>query len=174
MGTEEEKVEPLVWGEGYEPKGIRWTLNNKEYMMVDDEACAFNEWIAYRHSDGQWVSLRKATEEDKRRLLLLGVETKEHQREKYKGRCLTCIHWKGDKENQWEMIKRDPKCMDLSFQGWPLDGECSYNMYWLYIESEDGSGKALVDANFGCVYWKDEEKGEKERNNHGIDSKSKR
>lgn len=48
----------------FEPKGYRFSdLNSKREMMLVSEG-EWNGWLVYRHPDGQWVTLRKATEED--------------------------------------------------------------------------------------------------------------
>jgi hypothetical protein len=50
----------------YEPKGTRFEANGKEMMLVlDNEPRAeLHGWLLYRHPDGQWVTLRKATDAD--------------------------------------------------------------------------------------------------------------
>lgn len=35
-------------------------------MLLIDEGESFGGWLCYRHPDGQWVTLRKATEADRR------------------------------------------------------------------------------------------------------------
>lgn len=47
----------------YEPKGYKFRdARNGEMMLVYEGE--WKDWLAYRHPDGQWVSLRKATPED--------------------------------------------------------------------------------------------------------------
>lgn len=50
----------------YEPKGITFHSNGKEMMLVYDNEprVEMRGWLLYRHPDGQWVSLRKATDAD--------------------------------------------------------------------------------------------------------------
>lgn len=61
----------------YEPKGIRFfdRRNDREMLLVgDDEPQAgWRGWLFYRHPDGQWVSLRKATDEDRKAIDSFGV-----------------------------------------------------------------------------------------------------
>ena len=49
----------------YEPKGIRFfdAISNRQMILVA-EGESFAGWLCYRHPDGQWVSLRKANEDD--------------------------------------------------------------------------------------------------------------
>lgn len=49
-----------------EPKGFKFYSQSmkKQMMLVQDEASSWNGWIVYKHPDGQWVSLRKATDAD--------------------------------------------------------------------------------------------------------------
>jgi hypothetical protein len=50
--------------EHYEPKGLKfYDHNSKREMMLVTEGHA-KDWIVYRHPDGQWVTLRKATDDD--------------------------------------------------------------------------------------------------------------
>lgn len=55
----------------YEPHGIRFfdAVSNREMILVADGE-PFAGWLCYRHPDGQWVTLRKATEEDRNNLLI--------------------------------------------------------------------------------------------------------
>lgn len=47
----------------YEPKGYKFRdARNGEMMLVYEGE--WKGWLAYRHPDGQWVSLRKATPAD--------------------------------------------------------------------------------------------------------------
>jgi len=50
----------------YEPSGIRFfdAANNREMLLVQDEKAPFNGWLCFRHPDGQWVTLREATQND--------------------------------------------------------------------------------------------------------------
>ena len=36
----------------------------QEMMLVQDDSSEWNGWLVYKHPDGQWVSLRKATDAD--------------------------------------------------------------------------------------------------------------
>ena len=49
--------------ENLEPKGIRFIDKNQGEMILVSEG-EYEGWLCYRHPDGQWVSLRKATEDD--------------------------------------------------------------------------------------------------------------
>jgi hypothetical protein len=51
----------------YEPQGIRMFScgANCEVMYCTDPTSCFKDWVLYKHPDGQWVSLRKATDVDK-------------------------------------------------------------------------------------------------------------
>ncbi len=50
--------------EPYEPKGTRFhdAASGREMLYVLEGH--MKGWICYRHPDGQWVTLREATEED--------------------------------------------------------------------------------------------------------------
>jgi hypothetical protein len=50
----------------YEPRGTRFFANGKEMMLcLDNEPReSLRGWIVYKHPDGQWVTLRKATDAD--------------------------------------------------------------------------------------------------------------
>lgn len=50
----------------YEPSGMKFFANGKEMMLVteDEPQKCWHGWLLYRHPDGQWVSLRKATDAD--------------------------------------------------------------------------------------------------------------
>jgi hypothetical protein len=62
VGITELRTEPV-----FEPKGIRFYSQSRkqEMLLVSDDAKAWAGWLCYRHPDGQWVSLRKATSEDR-------------------------------------------------------------------------------------------------------------
>ena len=53
----------------YEPKGIEFydAISGRQMLLVA-EGESFAGWLCYRHPDGQWVSLRKATNEDRAKL----------------------------------------------------------------------------------------------------------
>lgn len=50
----------------YEPVGIKFFSNSRkqECMFCTEAGHSFYQWILYKHPDGQWVSLRKATQSD--------------------------------------------------------------------------------------------------------------
>ena len=50
----------------YEPSGTRFRAHGKEMMLVltDEPRKDLHGWLLYRHADGQWVTLRKATDQD--------------------------------------------------------------------------------------------------------------
>jgi len=50
-----------------EPKGVKFLdkASGRILLLVQDAQSDFDGWLAYNHPDGQWVTLRKATEEDK-------------------------------------------------------------------------------------------------------------
>ena len=47
----------------YEPKGHKFYDAKKGEMMLIYDG-GWKGWLAYRHPDGQWVTMRKATSED--------------------------------------------------------------------------------------------------------------
>lgn len=53
----------------YEPKGIQFfdAISNRQMLLVA-EGEPFAGWLCYRHPDGQWVSLREATNADRAKL----------------------------------------------------------------------------------------------------------
>jgi hypothetical protein len=53
----------------YEPKGVRFFdgASRREMLLVDDGE-RYGGWLCYRHPDGQWVTLRKATDDDRARI----------------------------------------------------------------------------------------------------------
>ncbi len=55
--------------EVWEPKGTRFhdRASGREMLLVA-EGESFAGWLCYRHPDGQWVSLRKATPDDLERI----------------------------------------------------------------------------------------------------------
>jgi len=64
----------------YQPKGVVFFDNiSKREMMLVAEGESFARWLCYRHPDGQWVSLRKATDEDKKKIEAI-----------QKSKCPTC------------------------------------------------------------------------------------
>ena len=56
------------------PDGIQFydQADGKDKILV--ESGPFNGWICYKHPDGQWVTERKATDQDK--LLLRQAKTR--------------------------------------------------------------------------------------------------
>jgi len=61
--------------QNYEPKGCRFydAASGREMMLVDEDEPrkSIRGWILYRHPDGQWVTLRVATPEDRERIVEL-------------------------------------------------------------------------------------------------------
>lgn len=53
--------------EVYRPKGIEFydKGSDRQMIFVDKEDERYAGWIFFKHPDGQWVTLREATEEDK-------------------------------------------------------------------------------------------------------------
>jgi hypothetical protein len=58
-------IPPSQWTkQGREPKGYKfYSGTRKQDMMLVFEG-PWKDWLVYKHPDGQWVSLRKATERD--------------------------------------------------------------------------------------------------------------
>lgn len=54
----------------YDPPGLNFNANGKEvkYCYPDCERESLRGWLLYKHPDGQWVSLRKATDDDIKRI----------------------------------------------------------------------------------------------------------
>lgn len=50
--------------DNYEPEGIRFYDRSRGEMILITEG-HLKDWLCYRHPDGQWVTLREATEADK-------------------------------------------------------------------------------------------------------------
>lgn len=56
-------------GGAYEPKGLRfYDLGRRCEMILVHEGERYAGWLCYRHPDGQWMTLRKATEDDRARI----------------------------------------------------------------------------------------------------------
>lgn len=53
-----------MMNENFEPAGVKFfsVSRNQECMLC--QSGAWSGWILYKHPDGQWVSLRKATDKD--------------------------------------------------------------------------------------------------------------
>jgi hypothetical protein len=51
----------------YEPKGVRF-IDAQMGEMLLCQGGSFDGWLCYRHPDGQWVALRKATKADMARI----------------------------------------------------------------------------------------------------------
>ncbi len=51
--------------EHYEPKGVRFddAASGRDMLLVNDRS-SFDGWVCCRHPDGQWITLRRATDED--------------------------------------------------------------------------------------------------------------
>lgn len=68
----------------YEPPGINFfDVNSHQEMLLIAEPDPHAGWICYKHPDGQWVTLRKATEQDLQKLTDVineaGVRTRKAQ-----------------------------------------------------------------------------------------------
>ena len=52
----------------YEPKSATrfYDLAYQRNMLLNHDEGEWYGWLFWQHSDGQWVSLRKATDEDRR------------------------------------------------------------------------------------------------------------
>ena len=73
---------------------------------------------------------------------------------KYRDRCLTCVHWDGDRENVWEMIRTNEACMGLDRGYAPMAG-CQQMFEFIDIEIHgDAYAEIEFDASFGCIYHK--------------------
>ena len=57
----------------YEPNGIKFYANKREMMIVDKNEEQYAGWLLFKHPDGQWVTLRKATEDDMGKLNTCGI-----------------------------------------------------------------------------------------------------
>jgi hypothetical protein len=64
-----------------------------------------------------------------------------------RGRCLTCVNWRGDREKVYEEYVRCPASFDLR-DGWAEAGRCALSQ--ISVPSGD------CDANFGCIHWEAE------------------
>ena len=53
----------------YDPPGIEFfDAASQRHMKLVTGGGSFEGWIVYKHPDGQWVTVRRATEEDRARL----------------------------------------------------------------------------------------------------------
>ena len=59
----------------YDPPGIAFFDKASRRVMKLVTDGQFKDWIVYKHPEGQWVSLRKATEDDLKRLKTAGNDT---------------------------------------------------------------------------------------------------
>jgi hypothetical protein len=59
----------------YEPKGFAFfdAASGRDMLLVA-QGEAYAGWVCYKHPDGQWVTLRKATESDIARIDTLRKE----------------------------------------------------------------------------------------------------
>ena len=57
----------------YEPKGVRFfdRASGRHMLLVQDPGSGFDGWLCWRHPDGQWVTLRLATSEDREAVMAL-------------------------------------------------------------------------------------------------------
>jgi hypothetical protein len=51
-----------------QPTGIEFYDAARGKMLILVTEGPFKDWICYQHVDGGWVTLREATEDDKRRI----------------------------------------------------------------------------------------------------------
>lgn len=69
----------------YQPKGLRFydKASNRNMILVDEPDRHFDGWICYQHPDGNWVTLRKATDADREALahapLLIDMQNRPQQ-----------------------------------------------------------------------------------------------
>lgn len=51
----------------YKPFGVEFFANGREMMLVypEEPRESLRGWLLYKHHDGQWVTLREATDADK-------------------------------------------------------------------------------------------------------------
>ena len=71
------------------------------------------------------------------------------------GRCATCQHWMGDKDKAAKLFAESPISMHRD-RGYPNTGTCQVDHDWSEIEVDGDACVYLdVNANFGCVYWED-------------------
>ena len=62
----------------YDPEGVLfWEEGRKLKLLVEGP---YKDWVCYKHPDGQWVTLRKATREDQLRSDM-GQQEQERQQE---------------------------------------------------------------------------------------------
>jgi len=73
-------------------------------------------------------------------------------KDKYRGRCLTCEFWMGDRDRMEALATAHPECMELR-KIWTDDGTCKEHPYELEIIRGDASVSVTFNANFGCVMW---------------------
>jgi Spy/CpxP family protein refolding chaperone len=54
----------------YDPDGIEFfdKASGKHLKLVTEKDYCYEGWLVYKHTDGQWVTLRKATDEDKAKI----------------------------------------------------------------------------------------------------------
>lgn len=70
------------------------------------------------------------------------------------GRCATCKHWRGDKEEASQMFKENPLSMCECY-GWAPEGKCAIIEEYSSIDiSGDARVDIYVNANHGCIRWK--------------------
>lgn len=48
----------------YEPAGIRFVDKNRGVMLLITEG-EYKDWVCFKHPDGQWVTERKATDDER-------------------------------------------------------------------------------------------------------------
>lgn len=53
----------------YEPDGVMmFCRKSNRYLKLITEKGPYQNWLCYRHPDGQWVTLQESTEEDRARI----------------------------------------------------------------------------------------------------------
>ncbi len=53
----------------WQPQGVIFFDNaSKRQMLLVGEGEAYAGWLCYKHPDGHWVTLRKATEDDREKI----------------------------------------------------------------------------------------------------------
>jgi len=59
----------------YVPNGLRFydAASRREMILVDEPSRDSHGWLCYRHPDGQFVTLREATDDDRAALRAAGA-----------------------------------------------------------------------------------------------------
>lgn len=110
----------------YEPKGIKFIDENsgREMILIDENEASFGNWIAYKHPDGQWVSVKTASLEEIKKIRRLHVYKNEKR----------LLYW-----SEWV------------FAYSPKDAEEVWLDYWghelPYYSDEDGEFEQVPDES---------------------------